>query len=217
MKYLLMFYLIIIENSGVAIDKVPIDKQDWLNQMYKLMPLEICKEKSIFRQCYSITTKKCNSIYYESFKICSSQLEAKIPKIIQNYDMSKKYGGELGSCISQEYFTIMESRNVRNPSCDHLFKEKQKTVNYFIIEFVIALVAILVLIVSVYYSRKVKNKILRITSIVLSSFLSMITIVIVTSIIDTRSADLLFNSSQYFGFLVFVYLIILSRKKTKKE
>jgi hypothetical protein len=173
-----MFYLIIIGNNGMAIDKIPIEKQEWLNQMYKLMPSEICKKESIFRQCYSTTTKKCNSVYSESFKICSRQIEVDIPKTIQSYDISKKYGGELGGCISKEYIKIMESRNIRNPSCDYLFKEKSKTVNLFIIGFVIALAALFVLVVSVYYSKKINNKALRISSIFLSSFLSMVFIVI---------------------------------------
>lgn len=115
--------LILFCNIVFAIDKMPIKKEEWLSQMKNILPIEFCKNTSIFRNCYTTTSKDCQLTYEKSFIICSNQTNTQIPNIIENYKISQKLGGKLGECIASKYVMIMEKRNIRNSDCDKLFEK----------------------------------------------------------------------------------------------
>lgn len=85
----------------------------------------------------------------------------------------------------------------------------------YTIELIIGFVAFLVFIISVYISKKTNKKPYKILIVILGIFVSLVTAAGIAYLVDSQSVDLNYNSGQFFGGFLFIYLIFISKKKPK--
>lgn len=217
MRYLPFFILLFMQFHANAIDKMPIAKQDWLKQMHDLLPAEICKKDTIFRQCYTTTTQECFSVFNQAFASCSNELSSKISATIDSYENSEDLGGTLGSCVSLMYVDIMEQRNIRNSTCDKHFKQKTLIQRMYGIEPIIGFAGFVLLMLSINYSKRTKKKIYKFSIVTVGFLLAMVAIIIISEFVDSNSKELNYYSAKFFGFFIFLYLIYVAKNKSKKK
>ncbi len=91
----------------------------WLDQMRALLPKELCKQGTFFRECFTITEAECMQVSREEFEPCVKNNLAKLPRI-RDASTGQQGGEILGRCVGIGFQTRLDKigRFTNTPKCN---------------------------------------------------------------------------------------------------
>lgn len=91
----------------------------WKTYMLKALPPELCKDKSYFRECFTITAEICNTEATKATSTCIKEQEKGYPDPFNQPDDGRKYGRKLGECTGLKFeMALAGKRNTANKDCN---------------------------------------------------------------------------------------------------
>ena len=121
-KKVLFILLLSFSANSYSIDRLPIDKKEWLLQIKASLPTAFCSSDQIFMQCYRVNTNECYLTIGNLFEQCATQQNSTIPNIIKTDKLSRKLGGTLGKCIALTFGRIMKNKVKNNRRCNKIYE-----------------------------------------------------------------------------------------------
>jgi len=121
LRFLLIFGILLGGTAAVAKPK-PVPKRpvmtgaQFKKKMEKVMPEQLCKAKTFFRECYTMPSKSCEKNVTASLNKCMSIW--RVPASFKSDNQSSVLGLEIGECIGIDFHkTHVNSFNKKQPKC----------------------------------------------------------------------------------------------------
>lgn len=89
----------------------------WVAYMAKVLPPELCKDGSYFRECFKITKEECDTEAKKATDTCLNDQKKDYPATFQQPVDGKNYGRKLGECTGLKFELALATKRIQSDKC----------------------------------------------------------------------------------------------------
>lgn len=93
----------------------------WISGMQSVLPSMFCKDKSYFRECFSVTQKECEQEAIRVTRVCLESKKDDIKNAFKDGgspEEGKKWGEKVGECAGTAYEVSLKDKRSNDPKCN---------------------------------------------------------------------------------------------------
>jgi hypothetical protein len=97
---------------------VVIARDVWLDAFKNALPVALCKDRSYFRSCFSVTAAECEQVSASATRVCIGNVRKQLPPKLHQPDEGTAWGRRIGGCVGTSYESTLAQHKLQSPKCD---------------------------------------------------------------------------------------------------
>lgn len=98
-----VYAFLVLSTWGYATAAVEVPKSDWIAGMSTALPVAFCRSEQFFRQCFRVSSQKCEEVASSATRVCLNRYASQMPNVLRQPQDGEKWGAIIGSCAGEAY------------------------------------------------------------------------------------------------------------------